>query len=91
MFEQLRRHQSAMNDEKYLLLNEWVNKEIVRFVLDDNNFDRTYFLEQFAGSIVEHIYNVIADEKRLGSCPTIDSMLVIFKKKNIHLTDILIA
>ncbi len=70
------------------ILDSWMHNEIVNQTLRKNGFEVTFFKEKFASKVLEFAISVVKSENKLGSCPVIGVMLLLFKKKNIPLSDI---
>ncbi len=70
------------------ILDSWMQCDVVDQTLTKHGFDITFFKEKFASKVLEFAISVVKSENKLGSCPVIGVMLLLFKKKNIPLSDI---
>jgi hypothetical protein len=61
---------------------------IVKETLQRHHFQVEYFSNNFGIRVIDYALNVIQEEEELGDCPVIGVLLVLFKKRNIPLSDI---
>lgn len=73
---------------KEIILDIWMNYQIVKETLSANTLKHDFFREKFASKVFDFAVNVVKSKNELGNCPVIGVMLMLFKKKNIPLADI---
>jgi len=88
MFKNLLKHIDLLEMNQAKILEMWMDYEIVQSKLTRNSMDITFFKEKFATKVFEFAMSVVKSENRTGDCPVIGVMLILFKKKNIPLSDI---
>ncbi len=88
MFHTILQNIDLIENNQDKILDSWMHHEIVNQTLRKNGFEVTFFKEKFASKVLEFAISVVKSENKLGSCPVIGVMLLLFKKKNIPLSDI---
>ena len=88
MFKNILKHIDLIENNRDLLLDMWMNYEIVQAKLIDNTMDVTFFRDKFATKVFDFAISVVKGENKKGDCPVIGVMLMLFKKKNIPLSDV---
>lgn len=90
MFHMLTQHLEFLQNNRNTILNMWMEYEVVQKKLRQNKMDVTFFKEKFATKVLEFAISVVKNENKTGDCPVIGVMLILFKKKNIPLSDVFI-
>jgi len=88
MFKNILKHINLLEENRELILDMWMSYDIVQTKLTQNTMDVVFFRDKFATKVFDFTINVIKDEQKSGDCPVIGVMLMLFKKKNIPLSDI---
>ena len=88
MFKNILKHIDLLEENRDLILDMWMDYEIVQTKLTHNSMDVTFFRDKFATKVFDFAISVVKSENRTGDCPVIGVMLMLFKKKNIPLSDI---
>lgn len=88
MFENILKHIDLIETNKEHILDMWMDYDIVQSKLTQNTMDITFFKNKFASKVFEFAFSVVKSENKTGDCPVIGVMLMLFKKKNIPLSDI---
>ncbi len=88
MFKTLLHNIEVIQDNKETLLDAWMQCEDVHKTLSRHGFEISFFKDKFASKVLEFNISVIKSENKLGNCPIIGVMLLLFKKKHIPLSDI---
>jgi len=90
MFSNLLKHIDLIQTNKDNILDTWMNYQVVQERLNQNNFNILFFKEKFAVKVFDFAFGVVKNKHEVGECPVIGVMLILFKKKNIPLSDIFI-
>ncbi len=90
MFPNIVKNIDFIESNRNKILQMWMDYEVVQTRLTNNELNITFFKEKFATKVFEFAISVIKNENRTGDCPVIGVMLILFKKKNIPLSDIFI-
>lgn len=90
MFPNIVKNIDFIESNRDKILQMWMDYEVVQTRLTNNELNITFFKEKFATKVFEFAISVIKNENRTGDCPVIGVMLILFKKKNIPLSDIFI-
>ena len=90
MFTSLNNNIALIEENKEIILNLWLDYEIVKKTLQSNTLEHNFFKEKFGLKVFEFATGVIKSKNELGNCPVIGVMLILFKKKNIPLADVFI-
>jgi len=88
MFQNILKHIDLLETNKDTILDMWMDYKIVQSKLTHNTMDITFFRDKFATKVFEFAISVVKSENKTGDCPVIGVMLMLFKKKNIPLSDI---
>jgi len=88
MFNNILKHIDLLEENRDLILDMWMGYDIVQTKLTLNTMDITFFRDKFATKVFDFAISVVKDEQKSGDCPVIGVMLMLFKKKNIPLSDI---
>lgn len=88
MFPQLKKHKEMLESNKEQILSMWLDYDIVQKTLLHHKLDITFYREKFASKVFNYAMGVIDSSNKLGDCPVMGVMLVLFKKKNIPLADV---
>lgn len=88
MFSNIVKHIDLIEDNKELILEMWMGYEIVQTKLAQNTMDVTFFRDKFATKVFDFATSILRGENKTGDCPVIGVMLMLFKKKNIPLSDV---
>ena len=88
MFPQLKKHKTLLENNKEQILTMWLDYAIVQKTLLHHKLDITFYREKFASKVFNYAMGVIGSDNKLGDCPVMGVMLVLFKKKNIPLADV---
>ena len=88
MFNNILKHIDLLEENKDLILDMWMSYEIVQTKLIQNTMDITFFRDKFATKVFDFAISVIKDDQKSGDCPVIGVMLMLFKKKDIPLSDV---
>jgi len=88
MFKNILKHIDLIETNKEVILDMWMDYDIVESKLTRNTMDITFFRNKFASKVFEFAFSVVKSENKTGDCPVIGVMLMLFKKKNIPLSDI---
>ena len=86
----LLKHIALLERDSQLILDHWIDDETVKRMLCQNGLKTAFFKERFASKVIEYALGVIENKNELGQCPVIGVMLILFKKKNIPLSDVFI-
>ncbi len=90
MFNAILKNVVLIENNKDTILNLWLDYDIVKKTLCQNTLNHTFFRDKFASKVFDFAVSVVKTENQIGSCPVITVMLMLFKKKNIPLSDIFI-
>jgi len=90
MFDTILKNIDIIESNKTSILNMWMEYEVVENALSKNTLKKDFFQEKFASKVFDFTINVVNNKNDLGNCPVIGVMLILFKKKNIPLSDIFI-
>ena len=88
MFPVLHSNIILIGDNKNNILDIWMSFDIVKSTLKYHNFEISFFREKFASKVFDYATDVIKSKNEPGNCPVIGVMLILFKKKNIPLSDV---
>lgn len=90
MFSHLQKNIQILELNKEHILSLWMEYDIVQKKLTQNQMNITFFREKFASKVFDFAMSVVHTKNCVGDCPVIGVMLMLFKKKNIPLSDIFI-
>ncbi|EDZ61140.1 putative multi-sensor hybrid histidine kinase [Sulfurimonas gotlandica GD1] len=90
MFEKILKNINLIKDNKEIILDAWIGYKAVQNALKKNDFDIYFYRENFASKVFDYAIGVVESKNKLGECPVIGVMLMLFKKKNIPLSDVFI-
>jgi len=90
MFENILKHIDLLEENRNLILDMWMDYDIIQSKLTQNTINITFFRDKFATKVFDFTISVVKGEQKIGDCPVIGVMLMLFKKKNIPLSDIFI-
>lgn len=90
MFHTILKNVALIESNKEDILTEWMNYEVVKKTLQQNNLNINFFQEKFASKVFDFALGVVKSKNDLGNCPVIGVMLMLFKRKSIPLSDIFI-
>lgn len=90
MFDLLNKHLESIVNDKERILNSWMGCGVVQERLKLHNFDTLFYRDMFASKVFDYAVGVVSSKNTLGDCPVIGVMLLLFKKKNIPLSDVFI-
>lgn len=90
MFTHLQQHAEGFESAKEDILDAWMGYEIVKDALYSNTLKEEFFREKFASKVYDYAISILKEENKAGDCPVIGVMLMLFKKKNIPLSDVFI-
>jgi len=88
MFKTILNEIELIENNKNTILDKWMGYEAVEYTLIGHGFKVDYYRDKFALKVLEYAIGVVKDNNELGNCPVIGVMLIIFKKKNIPLSDV---
>ena len=88
MFNSLKSHTQQLEQDKEYILKLWMDYTIVKETLERHHFQVEYFSNNFGIRVIDYALNVIQEKEELGDCPIIGVLLVLFKKRNIPLSDV---
>ncbi len=88
MFNTLLQNIEIIEKHQDAILDSWMQCEVVEETLLKHGFKINFYKEKFAAKVLEFAISVVKSENKVGSCPVIGVMLLLFKKKNIPLSDI---
>jgi len=88
MFTNLHKHIELIESNKDTILTTWMEYEVVKKKLSLNTIEIDFFQEKFAAKVFDFSISIVKKENELGNYPVIGVMLMLFKKKNIPLSDI---
>jgi hypothetical protein len=81
---------NVLNENKELIVSEWIRKGAAYERLKQNNISPKFFAKHFGVRVTDYALGIITGESKLGNCPVIHVLLQFFKDKNISLSDIFI-
>ncbi len=90
MFKYIRKSIDLIENNKEEILDLWMRYEIVQEKLKKNTFDIDFFKDKFASKVFDYALSVVNEKNKAENCPVIGVLLMLFKKKNIPLSDIFI-
>ena len=90
MFEKILKNINQIEDNKEIILDAWVGYKAVQEALNKHSFNIQFYRENFASKVFDYATGVVKSKNKLGECPAIGVMLMLFKKKNIPLSDVFI-
>ena len=90
MFNKILENIDVIEKNKEYILNEWMKYEIVQNTLKHHEIGIDFYREKFGSKVFDYAMGVVKNSNKLGQCPVIGVMLMLFKKKNIPLSDIFI-
>jgi len=90
MFQRINKEINLLEKNKDKILDMWLNYEIVSQTLLKNTLEVQFFKERFASKVFDFAIGVIKAKNKVGDCPVIGVMLMLFKKKHIPLADVFI-
>lgn len=79
-----------LQQNKELIVSEWIKKGAAYERLKQNNINPKFFAKHFGIRVTDYAFGVITGETTLGNCPVIHVLLQFFKDKDISLNDIFI-
>jgi hypothetical protein len=88
MFNTIYKNIEKIETNKELVLDSWMNYQIVKETLCANTLKHDFFREKFASKVFDFAIGVVKSKNEVGDCPVIGVMLMLFKKKNIPLADV---
>jgi len=88
MFKNIQKHIDLLEENRDIILDMWMDYEIVQTKLTQNSMNLAFFREKFATKVFDFAISVVKNEQQSGDCPVIGVMLMLFKKKNIPLSDV---
>lgn len=88
MFERVLQNIALIEKNKSDILDMWLGYEIVQTKLLTNTMDIDFFREKFASKVFDYATSVVKSVNKAGDCPVIGVMLMLFKRKNIPLSDV---
>ncbi|MEA3383668.1 MAG: diguanylate cyclase [Campylobacterota bacterium] len=75
---------------KNRIIETWINEKEVLAVLTNFKININKFKFKTASSLFDYLINVLLEKSELGRCPTIEALINILFKKNLHLEDVFI-
>jgi len=90
MFNNILKHIDLLESNKTTIINMWIDYDIVQKKLTQNTMNIDFFKEKFAVKVFDFATSVVRSDNEVGECPVIGVMLMLFKKKNIPLSDVFI-
>lgn len=81
---------NVLNENKELIVSEWIRKGAAYERLKQNNISPKFFAKHFGVRVTDYALGIITGESKLGNCPVIHVLLQFFKDKDISLSDIFI-
>jgi len=90
MFKYVLKNIDLLQESKEEILTLWMHYDIVQNRLTRNSINIDFFKSKFASKVFDFAISVIKHENKTGNCPVIGVMLMLFKKKNIPLSDVFI-
>ena len=88
MFPNLTQELEFFESHKEDILDLWFGYEIVGQKLSQHSINARFYREKFASKVFDFAMSVLHKRNEAGNCPVIGVMLMLFKKKNIPLSDI---
>jgi len=88
MFKTILNEIELIENNKNTILDKWMGYDAVEYTLIGHGFKVDYYRDKFALKVLEYAIGVVKSNNELGNCPVIGVMLIIFKKKNIPLSDV---
>ena len=88
MFKTTKNNLNLLETNKENILSMWLEYDIVKTTLTKNGFEVDFFREKFASKVFDFAISVVKSQNKVGNCPVIGVMLMLFKKKNIPLSDV---
>ncbi|WP_415396067.1 hypothetical protein [Sulfurimonas sp. CS5] len=90
MFDKILKNINLIEKNKESIIDAWMNYKVVQETLKKNNLNIRFYRENFATKVFDYALGVVKSQNNFGECPVISVMLIIFKKKNIPLSDVFI-
>ena len=90
MFTKILNNIELIENNKEAIVNLWMDYEVVQDRLNRHDLDINSFEKNFANEIFNFALSVVKSENKIGNCPIMNILLMLFKKKNIPLTDVFI-
>lgn len=88
MFPHLNKHIELIQLNKKIILEMWMSYDVVQERLCSNALEIKFFQDKFASKVFDFSLSILLEENKNGDCPVINVMLMLFKRKNIPLSDI---
>ena len=88
MFQNIEKHIDLLDANKNNILDMWMSYPIVQTKLTQNTLNIEFFKDKFASKVFDFAMSVVKKTNTVGDCPVIGVMLMLFKKKNIPLSDV---
>lgn len=90
MFDKILKNIDLIENNKESVIDSWMNYKVVQDTLKKHNLNIRFYRENFATKVFNYALGVVKSQNNFGECPVISVMLIIFKKKNIPLSDVFI-
>lgn len=90
MFYNIQKNLELIQGNENKILDMWMDYRVVQESLARSNFDIGFFREKFASKVLHYAMSVAKSESSVGNCPVMGVLLMLFKRKNIPLSDIFI-
>jgi len=88
VFQNIEKHIDLLDANKNNILDMWMSYPIVQTKLTQNTLNIEFFKDKFASKVFDFAMSVVKKTNTVGDCPVIGVMLMLFKKKNIPLSDV---
>ena len=88
MFKNIEKNIDLIQKNRDTILDMWMSYDIVQTKLTQNTLNVDFFKDKFAGKVFDFAISVVEKKNETGDCPVIGVMLMLFKKKNIPLSDV---
>lgn len=84
----LKQNIEKLKKDKIIIIKYWISDPILIRILCKYSIAMEMFVKEFAFGIFEHYVNVLKDQSKIRSCPTIDKLLIYLNQNNIQLDEL---
>lgn len=89
-FSELQKLTDQILSQKDLISQRWVENKRVYEIFKRTGLNRRKFQKLFAPKVIDYFFSVANDKAKIGQCPIISVMLIIFDKLDIQLSDVFV-
>lgn len=73
---------------KEKILKLWVSYDLLKKILQKHNIEAEFFISEYGGGVFDYFMDVITGEVEIGSCPTMEELLVYLKYRELSTAEL---